>query len=345
MVQGDQAGASGSSNQGGGGKRKNRNRNRNKNKNKQTNNTAQSQPGKEESPNTSPVPVEPSIQNVPIPTSLPSSISTEQETIVAQHQLPIFDSSIGTFRPTRGTTSNTFLPSFASDSTDVVLTEESLPSVTDSVHPKDSFKLSDENQDITDDVKGNGKEGFEDNVIVNGTTAITSERERNDLLVNNLKMELKSRPYISNLPSLKDAEMSYVNSQIQSKKKDGIINGSNGCHGDKEPDVVRANPSIHQDNTNIPRMNKTLQQREKELVANMKLEMANDPYMAYWAQIKDAGIGYPLDANMNRTVAEFFQRSFDSLQKGARKRKLRMMRLWMLSRRRKKKNLIQILMM
>ena len=49
-----------------------------------------------------------------------------------------------------------------------------------------------------------------------------------------------------------------------------------------------ASPSIHRDNTNIPQTNKTLQQREKELVANMKLEMANDPYMAYWAQIKDA---------------------------------------------------------
>ena len=320
MVQGDQAGASGSSNQGGGGKRKNRNRNRNKNKNKQTNNTAQSQPGKEESPNTSPVPVEPSIQNVPPPTSLPSSISTEQETIVAQHQLPIFDSSIGTFRPTRGTTSNTFLPSFASDSTDVVLTEESLLSATDSVPPNDSFKTSEENQDITDDSNVHNKEGLENKVIVNGTTHMTSERERNDLLVNNLKIELKSRPYISNLPSLKDAEMSYVNSQIQSKKKDGIINGSNGCHGDKEPDVVRANPSIHQDNTNIPQMNKTLQQREKELVANMKLEMANDPYMAYWAQIKDAEHRVSSRCKLETNSGGILPKVFRQSSKGSKKK-------------------------
>ena len=320
MVQGDQAGASGSSNQGGGGKRKNRNRNRNKNKNKQTNNTAQSQPGKEESPNTSPVPVEPSIQNVPPPTSLPSSISTEQETIVAQHQLPIFDSSIGTFRPTRGTTSNTFLPSFASDPVDVVSTEESLPSATDSAHPTDSFKLSEENRDINDDVIGHNQEALENELIVNGTTDMTSERERNDLLVNNLKMELKSRPYISNLPSLKDAEINYVNTQTQSKKKEGIINRSNECHGNNEPDVLLASPSIHQDNTNIPQTIKTLQQREKELVANMKLEMANDPYMAYWAQIKDAEHRLSSRCKLELNSGGILPRVFRQSSKGSKKK-------------------------
>merc|ERR1712183_431665 len=105
-------------------------------------------------------------------------------------------------------------------------------------------------------------------------------------------------------------------------KKDGIINRSNECHGNREPDVVLASPSIHQDNTNMPQTNKTLQQREKELVANMKLEMANDPYMAYWAQIKDAEHRLSSRCKLESNSGGILPKVFRQSSKGSKKKKV-----------------------
>ena len=87
MAQGDQGGAGG-----GGGKKKNRNRNRNRNKNKQGNTTNQqlNQPSQETSP---PVSVHTGKPAEPPPAIPSASAPVEPDTIAAQHQLPIFDSS------------------------------------------------------------------------------------------------------------------------------------------------------------------------------------------------------------------------------------------------------------
>ena len=106
MAQGDQGGAGG-----GGGKKKNRNRNRNRNKNKQANATNQqsSQPTQETSP---PVSVHTGKPAEAAPVIPAASAPLEPDTIAAQHQLPIFDSSSKTF------VTNTFLPSYATVNAD-----------------------------------------------------------------------------------------------------------------------------------------------------------------------------------------------------------------------------------
>ena len=314
MVQGDQVGASGSSNQGGGGggKRKNKNKNRNRNKNRQANATNQ-QPPQQEEKASSPVSVEPSIAIDTPPISLPSPSTETSEVAAAPPQLPIFDSSIGAFRPT----ANTFLPSYATAPAESSSVEAMMP---------DMGNLSDDEEVIENPAKGvpngaggslkvreatknNLKEGSQKDVQNESSQgARVGEEKRNIQLIDNLKVELNSRPDIANWPQIRDAEINLVNTQIENKKNGRKGNGVQPSDDNVEARLRQKNPKLRQTNQTLRKSNSALRNKEwssgddeeleakkaiyndkkEELIKNIKIEMSNDPYMAYWAQIKDA---------------------------------------------------------
>jgi hypothetical protein len=323
MVQGDQAGPS---NQGGagGGKRKNKNRNRNRNKNRQATATENQQPTQAEP--SAQVTEEPPISNVSSPISLPP-LSTETPDIAAQHQLPIFDSSIGTFRPV----TNTFLPSYATVSEKNVATEDVFPddlmnpgnlSSDDGAVPEkalesisneveETYKKSDE---MDSSLTKNEEQGVEEEIVKKSKDLDDKicEIERQNKLIDNLTVELKTRPDITNWPTIRDAERNYVNAQIQQKRGEGGINAVD-TSDDSVENLVKSrlkqpNSRLRQTNPTLRQKNSTLRQREwssgddeelekkkqlfndkkAELIQNMKMEISNNPYMASWAQITDA---------------------------------------------------------
>ena len=325
MVQGDQPGPSNQGGGGGGGgKRKNKNRNRNRNRNRQANATGNQQPTQAE-PNTQ-VTAEPPVANLSPPISLPP-LSTETPDIAAQHQLPIFDSSIGTFRPV----TNTFLPSYATVSAKSVPTEDVLEileigpgnlSSDDGAIPEKSLepssKVVEETSKKSDEMGSTLIKNEEHEVgeeIVKKSKDLDDkicEIERQNKLIDNLTVELKTRPDITNWPTIRDAERNYVNSQIQQKRSEEGINGIE-TSDDSVENLVKSrlrqpNSRLRQTNPTLRQKNSTLRQREwssgddeelekkkqqfndkkAELIQNMKMEISNNPYLASWAQITDA---------------------------------------------------------
>ena len=288
MAQGDQAGAGG-----GGGKRKNKNRNRNRNRNKQAN-AANQQPTQptEEAP--APVSVHSGIPKVSVPASSPDSAPLESNTVAAQHQLPIFDSSIGTFRPV----TNTFLPSYATVNADSGVVDDGLPDVgnmssSDDDPPKPTGKKklapaqpSDNNQGKAKDSKENAveKEIAELELEAKKLENKKDDIERQNKLIGNLTMELQSRPDLGNWPAIRDAERNYVNTQIKRKNNKSGLNGVETSDDDFE----HVGKWSQADEKELEKKKEILKDRNAELIKNLKMEMSSNPYLANWAQIMDA---------------------------------------------------------
>lgn len=283
MAQGDQGGAGG-----GGGKKKNRNRNRNRNKNKQANATNQqsSQPTQETSP---PVSVHSGKPAESAPVIPAASAPIEPDTIAAQHQLPIFDSSSKTF------VTNTFLPSYATVNVDSGVVDDGLPDVgtlssSDDEPPKTASKQKGDSPKQSDNAKAKINESEEDaigkQIIVKAKELETKmdDIERQNKLIGNLTMELNSRPDLGNWPAIKDAERNYVNTLVKNKKNKSSVNGGETS----EDDFEHVAKWSQEDESNLAKKKEVLKDKTAELVKNLKLEMSADPYLANWAQLKDA---------------------------------------------------------
>ena len=279
MAQGDQGG--------GGGKRKNKNRNRNRNRNKQAN-TANQQPTPATEPEPTPVAVtteKPACapESVSPPTSAPSA----SDTIAAQHQLPIFDSSSKTF------VTNTFLPSYATVNADSKVVDDGLPDVgtlssSDEEPAKATGKQKCESAKQSDSTQAKVNKYKEDaNELEKEAKKLENkidDIERQNKLIGNLTMELKSRPDLGNWPAIRDAERDYVNTQHKNKKNRKSVKKVDTSDDDFE----HVKKWSQDDEKRLEKNKEILKGTHAELIKNLKLEMSSNPYLANWAQIADA---------------------------------------------------------
>ena len=279
MAQGDQGG--------GGGKRKNKNRNRNRNRNKQAN-TANQQPTPATEP--APTPVSETTEkpaSAPEPVSTPTSTALASDTIAAQHQLPIFDSSSKTF------VTNTFLPSYATVNADSKVVEDGLPDVgtlssSDDEPAKATGKQKCESAKQSDNAQAKVNHYTEDaNELEKEAKKLENkidDIERQNKLIGNLTMELKSRPDLGNWPAIRDAERNYVNTQHKNKKNRKSVKEVDTSDDDFE----HVKKWSHDDEKTLGKKKEILKDTQAELVKNLKMEMSSNPYLANWAQIADA---------------------------------------------------------
>merc|ERR1712136_426556 len=108
--------------------------------------------------------------------------------------------------------------------------------------------------------------------------------ERQNKLIGNLTMELKSRPDLGNWPAIRDAERNYVNTQHKNKKNRKSVKEVDTSDDDFE----HVKKWSHDDEKTLEKKKEILKDTQAELVKNLKMEMSSNPYLANWAQIADA---------------------------------------------------------
>ena len=122
----------------------------------------------------------------------------------------------------------------------------------------------------------NGNAG---DIDTNGHSDVSdlTEEEKEKRLVANMSLELKSKPHLGNWIQLKEAENKFA--MMCNRLGKTMCNGSG-----------LSDESLHQENNSSHNVdnNSSISKSKQSLIQNIKLEMASEPFMANWAQIRDA---------------------------------------------------------